>query len=162
LFSRNLTKNSVRADNIGDLDKALRLREFLLGHADSRKETQHVITLGEMQERHKQARERAAELDPAESGMVIETEGKGLHLLDTPHAPHASTSDEGEEGIPPAADFDETRQQRIEVARKDSANRPPFDPLSANASCRVAQQSNDDDNGGTSSSALKSTDHAAA
>lgn len=138
VFSRNLYKDRVRADNIADLDKALRLREFLLGHADTRGETQHVISLDEMQKRHREAREKAAELDPAEAGLVVESKDT-TPALDVPPAPHAPPLDADDEVPPAAAEIIPTRQERLTVARKDSARRAPFDPLTPNRSCRLPE-----------------------
>ena len=152
LFSRNLRNDGVRADNIADFDKCLRLREFLLGHADARSETNAVITLDSMQERHKLARARTVELEAVDSGIVTEAhvldaattalggEGAALDVAldDVPPTPTPSTSSASlpATATPAVAESNETRQPPREVARKDSANRTPFDPLSANTSCR--------------------------
>lgn len=50
-FETALRANQVRADNVSDLNCIMRLREFLLGNADSRAETTHTLTLDAMQKR---------------------------------------------------------------------------------------------------------------
>ena len=50
-FGKNIRDDRVRADAINDFDKAARLREFLLGNADSRAHTSHSLTLDAMQTR---------------------------------------------------------------------------------------------------------------
>jgi hypothetical protein len=156
-FSRNLEQKRVRADNVGDLDKALRLREFLLGHADTRTETEHVITLDEMQTRHMQARERALQLDPRETGM-IESTGVNVEVPPSPPPPVVEQLVEGEVS-PPVAESVETRQERVAESRKDCATRAPFDPLAPKESCRVPHERDALDSPPYQPSALNSTEH---
>jgi hypothetical protein len=52
-FGQNIRKGKVRADVFLDLDKATRLREFLLGNADSRTENNNLIKLDALQSRFK-------------------------------------------------------------------------------------------------------------
>jgi len=55
-FEENLRGKRVRADSVGDLNTVLRLREFLLGNADTRTETSTAITLEAMQARFRDRR----------------------------------------------------------------------------------------------------------
>lgn len=92
-FGKNIKAGRVRADVINDYDKAARLREFLLGNADSRTENTHVLTLDAMQARFKDRQvERLAEGDAhaaAALAGVIDGEAMGNPLAAAPAPPPA-------------------------------------------------------------------------
>jgi hypothetical protein len=69
-FREAVESGHVRVDSIADFNTAMRLREFLLGGADSRQEIQGALTLEEMQARHRRLRDQLAGLDPALAGVV--------------------------------------------------------------------------------------------
>lgn len=81
-WEANLRQKRVRADNVNDLDKILRLREFLLGNADQRSETNHVVSLDAMQQRYadqRAERVRRGELNasPALAGVLADGDAAG-------------------------------------------------------------------------------------
>lgn len=97
-FEENLRAKRVRADNVGDLNTIMRLREFLLGNADQRSETNTTLTLHAMQERFRvrQAeREQGAEQQAAAALAGVIVEAAPAHVLDV--APAAAA--EGGEGV---------------------------------------------------------------
>lgn len=71
-FEKALHDGRVRVDNPSDFNLMVRLKEFLLGNADSRQEIRGAISLEEIQKRH---RELLAELeykdDPRETSGVV-------------------------------------------------------------------------------------------
>lgn len=71
-FEKALHDGRVRTDNPSDFNLMVRLKEFLLGNADSRQEIRGAISLEEIQKRH---RELLAELeykdDPRETSGVV-------------------------------------------------------------------------------------------
>lgn len=72
LFEVAVAERRIRPDAIGDYDKAVRLRQFLIkeGLADSTQK--QVVSLDELQARHARARKRQSELDPLAAGVVPE------------------------------------------------------------------------------------------
>lgn len=69
-FDKALSEGRVRCDNLADLNTALRLRQFLLGEADSRSELHVTVSLEALQARHLEARRRVDVLDATETGEV--------------------------------------------------------------------------------------------
>jgi transposase-like protein len=69
-FRAAVDEGHVRVDSIADFNTAVRLKEFLLGGADSRQEIQGALTLEEMQARHRRLRDELAGLEPALAGVV--------------------------------------------------------------------------------------------
>jgi hypothetical protein len=69
-FREAVESGHVRVDSIADFNTAVRLKEFLLGGADSRQEIQGALTLEEMQARHRRLRDELAGLDPELAGVV--------------------------------------------------------------------------------------------
>lgn len=69
-FRAAVESGHVRVDSIADFNTAVRLKEFLLGGADSRQEIQGALTLEEMQARHRRLREELAGLEPELAGVV--------------------------------------------------------------------------------------------
>ena len=64
-FGEALEEGRARVDSVADLNTLLRLKQLLLGQADSRKAIQHEINLDTLQQRHRQwLKER--QLIPAE------------------------------------------------------------------------------------------------
>jgi len=71
-FEQALEEGKVRFDSPGDLDRLVRLKELLLGNADSRQEVQGGITLEAIQARHQRVRAQVDGLTPEVSGVVDE------------------------------------------------------------------------------------------
>ena len=69
-FEKALQEGRVRCDNAADLNTILRLREFLYGGADSRKEVHNSISLEVLQERHAQMLREAREARPELTGCI--------------------------------------------------------------------------------------------
>lgn len=78
-FEEALEEGRVRFDSAGDFNTMLRLKEFVQGRADSRQEIQGMLTLEEIQARHRRMRDDLDALDPGLSGAVVadEDEGRG-------------------------------------------------------------------------------------
>lgn len=78
-FEEALEEGRVRFDNAGDFNTMLRLKEFVQGRADSRQEIHGMLTLEEIQARHRRLRDELDALDPGLSGAVVgdEDEGRG-------------------------------------------------------------------------------------
>jgi hypothetical protein len=70
-FKATLAENRVRFDSPADYNTMARLKEFLQGGADSRQETNGVLSLEQLQVRHRDARRMMAEASPEERGEVI-------------------------------------------------------------------------------------------
>jgi hypothetical protein len=75
-FEKALDEGKVRFDSPADLDRLVRLKELLLGNADSRQEVQGGITLESIQARHLRARAQVDGLTPEVSGEVVEETGE--------------------------------------------------------------------------------------
>jgi hypothetical protein len=69
-FRQAMEEGRVRTDSASDFNTMMRLKAFLEGKADSRQEVQGVITLEQMQERHRALRAQLESLDPAITGEV--------------------------------------------------------------------------------------------
>jgi len=69
-FGRELSEGRVRADSPADFDRVARLRELLVGGADSRQELRGELTLSAIQERHRRLRARVDGLTPELAGTV--------------------------------------------------------------------------------------------
>ena len=67
----------MRTDSIADFNTAVRLKEFLLGGADSRQELHGGLTLEELQVRHQRVRDQLAAMDDALAGIVQPDDGPG-------------------------------------------------------------------------------------
>lgn len=68
-FEKALGEGRVRFDNPADFNTMVRLKEFVMGNADSRQEIHAALSLESLQARHRQAM-RVAEVSPAERGEV--------------------------------------------------------------------------------------------
>jgi hypothetical protein len=70
-FAKAIEEDRVRFDTISDLNIAMRLKEFLLGNAESRSEVHNlVLKLDELQDRHREAVRRVEVTTAAERGEV--------------------------------------------------------------------------------------------
>jgi hypothetical protein len=69
-FEQAVKEGRVRYDNPTDFNTMVRLKEFRLGHADSRQEVHNLISLDEIQARHKALQARMAGQDAALTGRV--------------------------------------------------------------------------------------------
>jgi hypothetical protein len=69
-FREALDEGRVRADGASDFNTMMRLKAFLEGKADSRQEVHGMITLEDMQARHRALRAQLESLDPAVTGEV--------------------------------------------------------------------------------------------
>jgi len=70
-FEEALEEGRVRFDSPADFNTMLRLKEFVEGRADSRQEIQGMLTLEEIQARHRRLRDQLEGLDPGVSGAVV-------------------------------------------------------------------------------------------
>jgi hypothetical protein len=77
-FSKAVDEGKVRFDSPADLDRLVRLKELMLGNADSRQEIQGGLTLDAIQERHRKLRVQEDALTPELAGTDGNTaEGSG-------------------------------------------------------------------------------------
>jgi len=70
-FEEALQEGIVRFDNAGDFNTMLRLKEFVNGRADSRQEIQGLLTLEEIQARHRRLRDNLDGIDAKLAGTVV-------------------------------------------------------------------------------------------
>jgi hypothetical protein len=70
-FQEAVADGRVRFDSPGDFNTMARLKEFLTGNADSRQEVQGVVTLDQLQMRHRALRDQLEGIDPALTGAVM-------------------------------------------------------------------------------------------
>jgi hypothetical protein len=96
-FEQAVVDERVRSDSPADFNTMLRLKEFILGGADSRTELHATLSLETLQERHARALEAAREVTPAEMG-IVETEGREVRSAEPP------ASDENADDLSPDAD----------------------------------------------------------
>lgn len=71
-FEKAVEEGKVRFDSPADLDRLVRLKELMLGNADSRQELQGGLSLDAVQQRHQRLRDQIDGLTPAVSGEVDE------------------------------------------------------------------------------------------
>lgn len=77
-FRTAVDDGKVRFDSPADLDRLVRLKELMLGNADSRQEIQGGLTLDAIQERHRKLRVQEDALTPELAGTDGNTaEGSG-------------------------------------------------------------------------------------
>jgi hypothetical protein len=72
-FRKSVEEGRVRCDSPADLDRLVRLKELMLGNADSRQELQGGLTLDAIQQRHQQWRTQVDELTPELAGIATTT-----------------------------------------------------------------------------------------
>lgn len=70
-FQEAVAEGRVRFDSPGDFNTMARLKEFLTGNADSRQEVHGVVTLDQLQMRHRALRDQLEGIDPALTGAVV-------------------------------------------------------------------------------------------
>jgi len=81
-FREAVNEGKVRFDNPTDLDRLVRLKELMLGNADSRQEIQGGLTLDAIQERHQRVRDQVDSLTPELEGTAkVSGEGGGKDEL---------------------------------------------------------------------------------
>lgn len=77
-FRKAVDEGKVRFDSPADLDRLVRLKELMLGNADSRQEIQGGLTLDAIQQRHHRLRTQLDALTPELAGVEsAESEGSG-------------------------------------------------------------------------------------
>lgn len=69
-WMKAVEEDDVRVDSFNDIDKALRLKEFLKGNVESRKETRSILSLAEIQARHRATIEDHGRMIPEVTGVV--------------------------------------------------------------------------------------------
>ena len=75
-FRKAVDEGKVRFDSPADLDRLVRLKELMLGNADSRQEIQGGLTLESIQARHQRLRAQIDGLTPELSGEVSNDSGE--------------------------------------------------------------------------------------
>lgn len=109
-FEKALGEGRVRFDNPADFNTMVRLKEFVMGNADSRQEIHAALSLESLQARHRQVM-RVAEASPAERGEVDRAALPSAGAEDAPDPPARPTAVADQE--PPArisGRFDESEQ----------------------------------------------------
>ncbi|HEU4535352.1 MAG TPA: hypothetical protein VFS00_14590, partial [Polyangiaceae bacterium] len=104
-FEKALAEGRVRFDNPSDFNLMLRLKEFVLGGADSRQEVTATLSLESLQARHRQML-RGAGASAAEQGLV---EGRARPLLAEGHeveGAEAAPDDAGGWGAAPGEEVE--------------------------------------------------------
>jgi hypothetical protein len=87
-FEKALSEERVRFDNPADFNTMLRLKEFVLGGADSRQEIHAALSLEDIQARHQRMMRSAQQASALERGEIItvlpvdESETNGPFLSD--------------------------------------------------------------------------------
>jgi hypothetical protein len=71
-FEKSLSEGRVRFDNPTDFNTMLRLKEFILGGADSRQEIHAALSLEDIQSRHQRMLRTAQQASAEERGEVLE------------------------------------------------------------------------------------------
>nr|BDT32054.1 AT hook motif domain protein [Myxococcus sp. MH1] len=83
-FEEALAEGRVRVDNPTDFNTMVRLKEFVMGGADSRQELHATFSLEGLQARHAQALRAARETTPAERGEVDAEVESGNEAIGVP------------------------------------------------------------------------------
>lgn len=71
-FRKAVDEEKVRFDSPADLDRLVRLKELMLGNADSRQEIQGGLTLDAIQQRHQKLRAQVDALTPELAGTAAD------------------------------------------------------------------------------------------
>ncbi len=95
-FYDALEGGRVRCDNPSDLATLVRLKQLLIGGADSRQEVSQSITLEALQARHRESKRAALNASPAECGLAEGTRERAESTR------AADDSDDGPPSDPPA------------------------------------------------------------
>jgi len=102
-FEKALADGRVRVDNPSDFNLMVRLKEFLLGNADSRQEIRGAISLEEIQKRHRELLDQIEyKDDPVETSGVVRRrrlpdEPDGGDQLQDENSPASPLSDQPQE-----------------------------------------------------------------
>ena len=105
-FRAALDDGRIRVDSVQDLNVAVRLKHFLLGGADSRKEVNVLVSLEVMQERHRKLREQVAAMDAELAGVVgnaDESMAEGPAALPAPEKMDGGASQDSDDHNPEGA-----------------------------------------------------------
>jgi hypothetical protein len=112
-FRDALEDGRVRADVAGDFNTMMRLKAFLEGKADSRQEVHGMITLEDMQARHRALRAQLEALDPAVTGEVPPRE------RDRARGVLADDSSDDAAAMTPRRASEKSRVRRLPVEQPD-------------------------------------------
>jgi len=69
-FEKALKEGRVRADNPTDVNTLVRLKQFILGGADSRQEVRNILSLEALQERYARTMREQRDASPAMAGVI--------------------------------------------------------------------------------------------
>jgi hypothetical protein len=125
-FETALVEKRVRFDNPADFNTMVRLKEFVMGNADSRSEIHAALSLENLQARHRQVL-RVTDASPAERGEVDRASLPSAGVDDgrePPARPIESADQEAPGRIP--GRFDESERAVVVLA-----SRPDVGPTSA-------------------------------
>jgi hypothetical protein len=116
-FEKAIAEERVRFDNPADFNTMVRLKEFVMGNADSRQEINASLSLEVLQTRHRQMM-RTVDVSPAERGEVAPaalgtSRDVPLCVGDTPAAAVSESPREPHDRF--AARFDETERAHASV-----------------------------------------------
>jgi hypothetical protein len=126
-FEKALGEGRVRFDNPADFNTMVRLKEFVMGNADSRQEIHAALSLESLQARHRQVM-RVAEASPAERGEVDRAALPSAGAEDAPDPPARPTAIADQE--PPAripGRFDESEQASAVLGSRPDVAPAPAD-----------------------------------
>jgi hypothetical protein len=153
-FRQAMEEGRVRTDSAADFNTLARLKAFIEGKADSRQEVQGVITLEQMQERHRALRAQLESLTPEITGELpprhrdrargLLVEGADADHADRPAAAAQHRNDGDVEPAPrrrvvahqredelvddvPTADREESRRGDVRAARGRTRDYEDFD-----------------------------------
>jgi hypothetical protein len=101
-FQEALTEKRVRFDTPTDFNTMLRLKEFILGGADSRQEIHAALSLEDIQARHQRMLRAAQQTTPEERGQVLDvtpTAGADPEDLCLPLTPPPPSTEEVAEKV---------------------------------------------------------------
>lgn len=70
-FEKSMDEGRIRADSLSDLNLVVRLKEFLLGNADSRQEVHAALSLEDLQARHREMLKALETSSEAERGNEL-------------------------------------------------------------------------------------------
>ncbi len=126
-FEKALGEGRVRFDNPADFNTMVRLKEFVMGNADSRQEIHAALSLESLQARHRQVM-RVADASPAERGEVDRAALPSAGVEDAPDPPARPT--DGADQEPPArihGRFDESEQAAAVLGSRPDVPPPRAD-----------------------------------
>jgi len=116
-FEKAMDEGRVRADSPGDLNTVVRLKEFLLGGADSRQEVHAALSLEDLQARHREmlkALEASSEAERGDEAGEPKALAVAVHEeadnspppspAAGPEEPHGRPEPDGQEQPPDAGD----------------------------------------------------------